>query len=46
MNIIGYAVLIIANAVHQRGAPCVLYMIVSTVQLMANAVHRSGAPEV
>ena len=29
-----------------RGAPDVLYMIVSTVHLMANAVHLSGAPEV
>ena len=46
MNMIGYAVHLIANTVHLSGAPDVLYMIVSTVHLMANAVHPSGAPEV
>ena len=46
MNMIGYAVHLITNAVHLSGALDVLYMIVSTVHLMANAVHPSGAPEV
>ena len=41
MNMIGYAVLLMANAVHLSGAPDVLYMIVSTVHLMANVVHPS-----
>ena len=39
MNMIGYAVQLMANAVHISGAPDVLYMIVSTVHLMANAVQ-------
>ena len=46
MNMIGYAVHLIANAVHPSGAPDVLYMIVSFAHLMANAVHPSEAPEV
>ena len=39
MNMIGYAVHLIANAVHPSGAPDVLYIILSTVHFMANAVH-------
>ena len=46
MNMIGYAVHLIANAVYLDGAPDVLYMIASTVLLMANVVHPSGASEV
>ena len=46
MNMIRYAVHLIANAVHLSGAPHILYMIVSTVHMIANAVHSSGAPEV
>ena len=46
MNMIGYTVHLIANAVHSSWAPDVLYMIVSTVHLMANAVHPSEAPDV
>ena len=46
MNLIGYGVRLIANAVHLSGAPDVLYIIVSTVHLMANAVHPSRAPDV
>ena len=46
INMTGYAVHLIANAVYLSGAPDVLYMIASTVHLMANAVHPSGASEV
>ena len=45
MNMIGYAVHLIANAVHPSWAPDVLY-IFSTVHFIANAVHPSEAPDV
>ena len=46
MNMIGYAVHLIVNAVHPSWAPDVLYIIFSTVHLMANAVHPSVAPDI
>ena len=46
MNMMGYAVHLIAIAVQLSGAPDVLYMIVSRINFMVNAVHPSGAPEV
>ena len=46
MNMIGYAVHLIVNAVHPSWAPDVLYIIFSAVHLRANAVHPSVAPDV